>query len=218
MAPSRQDKSRTTAGVGMVTSFLLSSHNPLYTPAMGLGRFFGSSTSSSSSSRSPQPRGRNPPPMGPGSSKLDYARGLDSPTSPSTSLGLAHSYYHDDDAPPAYSPQKSSDFHDYATDTKMSTPGKTNTNAAHFSVPAPVDPGPIDSRGESPLKALSNRDIVVLLDDSGSMLIVDPVANRTRWDQVSSYPLTPARALAVIMVRSNKYFYLNSRHGTLSAR
>lgn len=179
----------------MVTSFLLSSHNPLHTSAMGLNRFFGSFTSSSSSSKSSRPRGGNPPPLGPGSSKFDYAYGSSPPPSPSTSLGLAHSYYHGgDDAPPAYSSQNVPDFHNYVTDTKVPRPEKTNTNAVHFPVPAPVDPNPIDSTGESPLRALSNRDIVVLLDDSGSMMIVDPVTKRTRWDQVSNYPLTLARA------------------------
>ena len=192
MAPSRPDKSRTTAGVGMVTSFLLSSQTPLHTPAMGLGKFLGISTSSSSSSSSSRPRGGDRPPLGPGSSKVDYAYGLN-PPGPPTSLGLAHSYYHgDDDAPPAYSPQNSPNFHDHAMDIKMPVPEANHSGGVHFPTPAIDDP--IDSMGESPLQALSNYHIVIILDDSHSMVVLDPGCKKTRWNQVSNYPLTFARA------------------------
>jgi hypothetical protein len=174
----------------VVTSFLLSSQNPLHTPEMGLGKFIGLSTSSSSKSSSSRTRGAQPPLLGPGSSKVDYAYGLNPPPGPSTSQGLAHSFYHGhDDEPPAYSPQKTPDFHDYAPDIKMPVPGATHTGMVDF--PTPHSHGPVDSTGESPLLMLAKFDIVVILDDSYSMVTKDIGARSTRWEQVSNYPLIP---------------------------
>ena len=110
-------------------------------------------------------------------------------------MGLAHSYYHgyDDDAPPAYTPEKTSDFHDYATDSKISGPEKLHTGAVHF--PIPTVHNPVDSTGETPLQALFKYDIVIVLDDSRSMMTLDRGCTKRRWDQVSNRPLTLARAL-----------------------
>jgi len=190
MAPSRSDKSRTTAGVGAVTSFLLSSQNPLHTPPMGLGNFLGLPSSFSSSSSSSRPRGGNPPPLGPGSSKFDYAYGLN-PPGPSTSPGLAQSFFQGyNDAPPAYSPQNSPGFNDYATDVKMPMQETTHTGMAHLPTPV-VDNTLVDSKGEASLQMLIGYDIVIILDDSYSMLDRDTPGGKTRWDQVSNRLLTP---------------------------
>ncbi|KAF9782211.1 hypothetical protein BJ322DRAFT_203505 [Thelephora terrestris] len=106
--------------------------------------------------------------FGPGSSKADYARGLN-PSSPSISRGLAQSYY-DDDQPPSYSPGSvaSCNHNQRLVGTNRSTPHNSYT--------------PKDSMGESPLKVLENYDIVIVFDDSRSMLCTDR-GRRTRWDQ-----------------------------------
>lgn len=190
MAPSRSDKSRTTAGVGAVTSFLLSSQNPLHTPPMGLGHFLGFPSSSSSNSSSSRPRGGDRPPLGPGSSKFDYAYGLN-PPGPSTSPGLAQSFFQDhNDAPPAYSPQNGPGFNDYATDIKMPMPETTHTGMSHFPTPV-ANNALVDSMGEASLQMLVGYDIVIILDDSYSMLSRDKSSEKTRWDQVSNRLLTP---------------------------
>lgn len=185
MAPSHSDKSRTTAGVGAVTSFLLSSQNPPHTPPMGLRNFLGLPSSSSSRSSSPRPRGGDPPPLGPQSSKFDYAYGLN-PSGPSTSPGLAQSFFEGyEDTPPAYSQQNRPSFNDYATDNKMPMPGTTHTGMAHFPTPA-INHTPVDPRGEASLRMLVGYDIVIILDDSYSMLNVDQGCTKSRWDQVSN--------------------------------
>lgn len=188
MGPSRPDKSRTAARLGLVTSSPLAPQNLKHTIAMGFGKFLGLSSSSGSTSRSPQSRGIDGPQLGPGSSKADYAYGLNQ-SGPSTSSGLAAGYYnYQDDAPPAYYPQDGSDLHDWSTDHKMSTPEKTQTSMVNFS--APDDTWrPQNSAGEFPLRALSKYDIVLVLDDSYSMMIADNTIKKTRWDQVSNCPL-----------------------------
>lgn len=112
--------------------------------------------------------------LGPGSSKVDYARGLN-PSSSSTSPGHAQTYYDDTyGAPPPYYSQNNPDSKESDTDVKMSRPPATHTGAIY---------NPTDSRGESPLKVLENYDIVIILDDSYSMLVADGKGRRTRWDQ-----------------------------------
>lgn len=108
-------------------------------------------------------------PLGPGSSKADYAHGLN-PYGTSTSRGLAQSYYDDDhDLPPSYSPPRScARLDDRPAGVTTSTPYNSRYSS--------------DSAGESPLKALENYDIVIVFDDSYSMLNKD--RGRTRWDQV----------------------------------
>ncbi|KAF9651716.1 hypothetical protein BDM02DRAFT_526911 [Thelephora ganbajun] len=144
---------------------------------MGLGKFFKSFSSSSSGSSSSRPQGNNRPPLGPGSSKADYAYGLNS-SDPSTSSGLAQSH----DAPPPYDPQDSSDFNNWAMDSKLSTAHKVHADAVYRATPDRIH-NLTDSRGEHPLKVLENYDIIIVLDDSFSMMIADNPSGRTRWDQ-----------------------------------
>ena len=190
MGPSRSDKSRTANGLGLITSVLLSPQNPQQTPTMGLGKFLGLSSGSGSSSQ--KSRGvptDDHPPLGPGSSKVDYAYGLNT-HSPPTSSGLAQSYYDGGDdvpsgPPPAYYPQDNSGFHDYATDLKMPDPRRF-----HLHTPDRIHK-PTNSVGEYPLRALFAYDIVIIVDDSNSMMIADNLSRRTRWTQVSDslYPI-----------------------------
>ena len=53
-----------------------------------------------------------------------------------------------------------------------------------FPIPAQIN-SPLDSSKEDPLLALKNFDIVIVLDDSRSMLQSDHIGGRTRWAQVS---------------------------------
>jgi len=194
MATSLSDKNRTAAGLGIITSVLLSPQNPLHTPPMKLTNFFGSSSASSSSSSSSRSRAVDRPPLGPGSSKADYSYGLN-PPGPSNAPGLSQSYFGGyDDAPPPYDPKGSPGPHDWATDHKMPEPEKSQTATAHFPTPDLIHRR-MDSNGEDPLLALLPYDIVVVLDDSYSMTMADKMANKTygeiRWNQVSNDPPPP---------------------------
>lgn len=190
MAPSRSDKSQLAAGLGLVTSALLSHQNPQHTTAMAFGNLFGRS-SNPSSPTSPRPNGSSRPPLGPGSSKLDYAYGLN----PSDPQWPSQSYNHGgDDAPPAYRPQGGSEFDDWATGSKKpeKNPASHNTRTSAARIPAPDRIHiPTGSKEEDPLLALKNYDIVIILDDSFSMTIADNVYKRSRWDQVSSDSVPP---------------------------
>jgi hypothetical protein len=151
-----------------------SDHRPSLTPestthtTMGFGDFklrlssrFGSSSSATQSPMSPCS------PLGPGSSKADYAYGSDLSASPISSAP-AQSYYDGNHGPPPpYHPESGSGSKEWPVDAKT-----------------PVPYNPTDSMGESPLKALEKHDIVIVFDDSHSMLVADHKSGRTRWDQV----------------------------------
>lgn len=204
MAPCawRPDKKRTTAGLGLATSVLLSPQNPYHSTAMGLGRLFGRSTSSSSTSR-PQGSG-NRPPLSPGSSKADYADGPDPYYSP-TSKWPSKSYHVDgDDAPPPYRPGKGPDLNDYGTDFKA--PPKIRPDAAYPPAPTQVH-GPVQSYGEDPLLPLKNYDMVIILDDSGSMMIADNRSGVSRWEQVCDSALPPTCSHATFTAGANQPFH-----------
>ncbi|KAF9782223.1 hypothetical protein BJ322DRAFT_204390 [Thelephora terrestris] len=149
---------------------------------MGFGDFklrlssrFGSSSSATQSPMSPCS------PLGPGSSKADYAYGLDLYASP-TSSAPAQSYYDGNHGPPPpYHPESGSGSKEWPVDAKT-----------------PVPYNPTDSMGESPLKALEKHDIVIVLDDSHSMLVADHKSGRTRWDQAWD-------ALATLVRVGSKY-------------
>jgi len=183
MGPSRPDKSRTAAGLRLATSVLLSPQNPQHhTPAMGFGKFFGLSSSSSSGPSSSRSQGNYRPPLGPGSSKTEYAYDLNQ-SGPSTSQGYSQGYYRNDqDAPPPYHPQVDPDPNDWASDSKTSVPRKSHRDWIRNLT---------GSGGEDPLQALFYYDVFIILDDSSSMLAVDNRGGRDRWTQVSdgSLPL-----------------------------
>jgi len=184
MSPSRSDSDKRTAtGLGFVTNILLSPQNPENTQPMGFGKFMGLSTSSSSS----QPRGIYRPPLGPGSSKADYAHGLDSP-GPSTSSWSAPSYDRDDDAPPPYFPQGGSGVDDVgATDLKEPAPHKIRADAVYHPAPDWIHK-PIEFN-EDALLPLENYDVTIILDDSVSMLEKDSY-HKSRWEQASNGSLS----------------------------
>lgn len=188
MAPSRPNKSSTVTGLGLVTSILLSPQNPQQTTTMGIGRFFGLSSSSGSSSSS-QPQAGYRPPLGPGSSKADYAQDLKSSGSP-VSQWPAQGYHHGEDAPPAYFPQDRPERNDWTTDFKAPLPPKVHTDVALYPAPSEIH-SPGGSGGEDPLLALRNHDIVLVMDDSYSMTLVDNPGGRSRWDQVSNGSTPP---------------------------
>ena len=169
--------------MGLVTSILLSPHNPEHTTVMGFDKFFTRPSSSSSSNNSSRPQGSYHPPPSPGSSKVDYTYGMSSSDRPPC----------DDDAPPAYSPKKGSDHNDWATDFKMPTPEKPFDDAAYLAGLSEIEI-PKNSRGEDPLQQLKYYDIVIILDDSWSMTRRDKGAAKSRWDQVSDGSLPPPHA------------------------
>lgn len=75
-----------------------------------------------------------------------------------------------DDLPPPYLKSVSA----HPVESKIPTSSNARTSVVH---------NPIDSTGESPLRVLLNYDIVIIFDDSASMLIADGKSGRTRWDQ-----------------------------------
>lgn len=142
---------------------------------MGIGQIKSwlSSKSNSSSGSGRYPASTRPP-LGPGSSKADYAYGLNQSSS-STSPELAQGYYDGSfDLPPSYYSERDSDTKKWPAVTNMPTSRTGKAGAVY---------NPIDSMGETPLKALVNRDITVIFDDSWSMLTADGKGRRTRWDQ-----------------------------------
>ena len=202
--------------MGLATSVLLSPHGPKHTAVMGIGKFFNFPSSSTSSNSSSRPQGGYRPPPSPGSSKVDCAYGIDS-SDPSVPKWSAQNYRPcDNDAPPAYSPKKGSEFNDWATDSKKPVPHKPHPHAVYFPTPSQIHAS-TDSSGEDPLQALKYYDIVIILDDSHSMTKADNLQNISRWNQVSNRSL-PHRTHATVVVGGNQHFCLNSRHGPRSKR
>ena len=176
--------------MGLATSVLLSPYNPKQTTGMGIGKFFTLPSNSSSSIDSSRPQANYRPPPSPGSSKVDHPYGLDSPDPSATKWSTQNYPPCDYDAPPAYSPKKGSDHNDWAADSKMPVPQKPYEDTAYFPTPSQI-PAPTDSRGEDPLQQLKYYDIVIVLDDSGSMTETDQGSTICRWDQVSDGSLPP---------------------------
>ena len=255
MAPSRRrsDKNRTAAGLGLVTSVLLSPQNPQHTTQMGIGKLFGLSSSAGSSySSQPQESYRPPlnngsyhptssqsyrppssqshrppssqsyhPPPSPGSSKLDFPspsnpQNYHPPSNPGSSRldfpspSNPQSYHHGgDDAPPAYYPRY--DHDDWAPDSKILPAPEPYVGDFRFPIPAQINP-PLDSNKEDPLLALKNFDIVIVLDDSRSMLQSDHIGGRTRWAQVSDG--SAPSPYVIVPARDDRHFRLAFRRGT----
>jgi len=141
---------------------------------MGFGKFFTLPSSPSPSNNSSRPQASYRPPPSPGSIEVDYAYGLD-PSVPKRP----------DDAPPAYSPNKGSDYNEGATDSKMPVPRK-------------------------PLRQLKYYDIVIILDDSWIMTKTDEHATKSRWDQVSDGSLPPPHSV-IVMAGGNRHFCSNQQ-------
>ena len=191
MGPSGSDKRRTAAGLGLVTSVLLSPHNPEQTTGMGLGSLF-TRTSGSSSSNSPsRPQGGYSLPPSPGGSKGDYPHGPSSPDSSDPKWPAQSHNPHYDDAPPAYSPKQNSNLSDWATDFKKPAPSKKSASSKFYTTPVYFPPL---VGGEDPLLPLKYYDIVMILDDSYSMTKTDNPDKISRWDQVSDGSLPTANA------------------------
>lgn len=120
----------------------------------------GSSSKSSSGSTLTPRSGGSRSPSKPGSSKADYTYALD----PSWSY---------DDLPPSYA-NSSSDSKARPVESATPTSSNAHTRVVH---------DPTDSVGESPLRVLLKYDIVIIFDDSASMLIADGKSRRSRWEQ-----------------------------------
>lgn len=167
MAPSRSDKRRMASGLGVATSVLLSPQSPQHSPSMAFSKFFGLPSTSGSTSSSSRARG--------------------SPTSPWSSQSHHRG---DHDAPPPYDPQdEHSDYNEWAAKSKMPVAQQTaHSREVHFPTPD-LTYNTTDARGEDPLQVLRHYDIVIIFDDSYSMLVADNKGRRTRWNQVGEFSL-----------------------------
>lgn len=172
MAPPGSDKKRITTGLGLVTSVLTSPQNSPRTPTMGIGKFFGLSSSSNSNSNPPRPQGL---PLSPGDSKSDHYYETSSSKSSFKKSSL-QSYIPDVPPPPPY------ERDDRARDSK--SPASPGTYPYAVYRPEQIRTSK-NSNGEDPLLELKHFDLALILDDSLSMVIADNPGGRSRWDQVS---------------------------------
>jgi len=163
---------------------------------MGLSKIFGHSSSSGSTSNSTSSRSKhlNPLKLGPESSKVDYAIGLDQTTSPTSDLAQNHyRRLSNGEPPPPYAAEEDRKSNNFATDSKTHMPDKTQAPKPGFS-----DTKNSAKGGEDDYAILKNRDIVVVLDDSYSMTIIDSnkPGGRSRWQQaLDAFAILVAKAV-----------------------
>jgi hypothetical protein len=177
MAPPGSDKKRITTGLGLVTSVLTSPQNSPLTPTMGIGKFFGLSSSSNSNPNPPRPQSL---PLSPGDSKSDYYYET-SPSKSSFKKSSLQSYI--PDVPPPPPPPYERDDKESARDSKSPASPEIYPYAVYR--PEQILTSK-KSNGEDPLLELKRFDITIILDDSLSMTIADNPGGRSRWDQVSN--------------------------------